>query len=886
MPAWRRPAHFWRNLFRKGEVERELDDELRAYVELLTAEKMRGGMDADASRRAALLEVEGVEQVKERVREVRAGAMLETIIQDLRYGVRVLAKSPVFTAVAVLTLALGIGANSAIFSIVNAVLLRPLDYKDSGRLVLVNHNYRKLGLRASVSAPGYAHYREHAQSFSAVAAYTGWSVNLTGDGEPERLQGLTVTPNLFPLLGADAARGRVLLEEEGQPGRGRVIVLSDALWRRRFGADPNVVGRALTLNGNPFTVVGVMPPAFRFGREFGPAADFWAPITFTQQQLSPDNLTNEYLGVVASLKPGVSLAQAQAEMDAIAKTLRDQYMPGSDEAYWGLLVTPMSELVVGDIRPALLVLLGAVALVLLIACANVANLMLARAASRQKEIAIRSALGAGRGRVVRQLLTESTLIALLGGAAGLLLANWGLTFLLRMNEDKIPRAHEIGLDWGVVAFTAGVSLLTGLAFGLGPAFQTSRVDLHDTLKEGGRSGSAGTRRGVRGALVVAEVSLAVVLLVGAGLLVRSFVGLRHVSPGFQPEHVIAMQVSLPYKRYPEPGQQADFYRRAMESAAALPGVRAAGAVSSLPMGGDTMSSSFRIEGRPVSPNETLPHGDLWSATHDYFRALGIPLVRGRYFSERDAADAPGVAIIDEVTARKYWPSEDPVGKRISFEGDGDDRKWREVVGVVGHVKNRGLEGEARPQYYVPYPQNPFSSMAIVVQAEGDPAALAGTVRGAIQAIDVDLPVYRVTTMERLVADSLAERRFSTLLLGVFAAVALLLAAVGLYGLLSYTVAQRRHEIGIRMALGARAGDVLRLVVGQALWLTLAGIALGLVAALALTRVMAGLLYGVSALDPATFAGVALLLLAVALAACLVPARRATRVDPAIALRAE
>ncbi|HEY9284271.1 MAG TPA: ABC transporter permease [Pyrinomonadaceae bacterium] len=886
MPSWRRAVNLWRNLFRKARIEQELDEELRAYVELLTAENIRGGMGAAAARQAALLEVEGVEQVKEQVREVRAGAMLETIVQDLRYAVRVLAKNPGFAAVAVLTLALGIGANSAIFSVVNAVLLRPLPYPDSERLVLINHNYRKLDMKAAVSAPGYAYYREHARSFSAVAAVAGWNVNLTGDGEPERLQGMTVTPNLFPLLGAAAAHGRVLLEEEGQPGRNRVVVLSDALWRRRFGGDPTVLGRAVTLNGNPYTVVGVMPPTFQFGREIGPPADFWSPLAFTPQQLAPANLTNEYLSVLASLRPGVAIEQAQAEMDSIAGTLRGQYMPGSDETNWGLLLTPLGETVVGDIRPALLVLLGSVALVLLVACANVANLMLARAASRSKEIAIRAALGAGRLRVVRQLLTESAVIALLGGAAGLLVANWGLSFLLRVNGDRIPRAHEIALDWRVVAFTAGVSLLTGLVFGLGPAFQISRVDLQDTLKEGGRSGAAGTRRGVRGALVVAEVSLAVVLLVGAGLLVRSFVGLRQVSPGFRPEQVISMQVSLPFNRYREPQQRAAFYRQALESVAALPGVRAAGAVSALPMSGENMSSSFRIEGRPAPASEPLPHGDLWSATHDYFRAMNIPLARGRYFSERDTADSPGVAVVDESLARKYWPNEDPVGKRISFEGGAENPRWREVIGVVGHVKHGGLEGESRPQYYVPHAQNPGASMFVVAQADGDPSALAGPVRSAVRALDKDLPVYRVTTMERLVADSLSERRFSTLLLGAFAAVALLLAAVGLYGVLSYTVAQRRHEIGIRMALGARAGDVLRLVVGQGLWLTLAGLGLGLVAALALTRVMASLLYGVSALDPATFAGVALLLLVVALAACLVPAVRATKVDPTTALRAE
>ncbi|HEX8140377.1 MAG TPA: ABC transporter permease [Pyrinomonadaceae bacterium] len=809
-----------------------------------------------------------------------------TLWQDLRYGARMLTKSPGFTVIAVVALALGIGANTAIFSVVNTILLRPLAYKDSQQLVLINHNYQKINLKASVSAPGYVHYRDTAKSFSYVAAITGWNVNLTGEGEPERLQGMAVTANLFPLLGAEAARGRTLLPQENQTGNDRVVVLSDALWHRRFGADPNIVGKSITLNGEPHTIVGVMPSSFQFGRELGQVVDLWAPIAWTPEQLSPDNLTNEYLSVLARLKPGVSITQAQAEMDAIAANLRQQYMPGSDNTEWGLSLESFNELIVGDIRPALLVLLGAVALVLLIACANVANLMLARATGRQKEIAIRTALGASRARVVRQLLTESVLLSVIGGGLGLLLAMWGVDLLLKLNEGRIPRAYEIGVDFNVLLFTLGVSLLTGIIFGLAPAFQTSRIQLNDTLKEGGRTGAGPARHRVRDLLVVAEVSLTVVVLVGAGLLLRSFIRLQEVNPGFQPRNLLVMQVSLPAFKYGDAQQRALFYQQMLDRVRSLPGVKGAATVSSLPMSGQNSSGSFRIEGREVPQGQSPPHGDRWSASADYFKTMSIPLIRGRYFTERDTADAPGVAIIDETMARKYWPTEDPVGKRITFEGTEDKPRWREIVGIVGHVRHKGLEGESRVQYYTPYMQRPPGSMFLVVQAATDPASLTGSVRGAINEIDRDLPVYRVTTMERLVSESLAQRRFSMFLLGTFAALALILAVVGLYGVMSYTVTQRTHEIGIRMALGAQTGDVLRMVLRQGLTFTLVGLGVGLLGAFAMTRVMTGLLFGVSASDPLTFGGVAVLLSLVALAACYIPARRATRVDPMIALRYE
>jgi putative ABC transport system permease protein len=602
--------------------------------------------------------------------------------------------------------------------------------------------------------------------------------------------------------------------------------------------------------------------------------------------LTPNNLTNEFLTVIARLKPNVTVQQAQAEMDTIAASLREQFMPGMDNSGWGLLIQPFHELVVGEIRPALMVLMGVVGLVLLIACVNVANLLLARAAVRRKEIAIRAALGAGRKRIVRQLLTESVLLAFLGGAVGLLLGYWGVKALVAIDESRIPRSHEITLDYRVVGFALVVSIVTGLLFGLLPAFQAARTDLNRTLKEGGRSGSGGVKFGLRGALVVVEVAVALMVLAAAGLFLKSFARLQQVDPGFKPQNVISMQLSLPDFKYREASQRDLFFKQALEQIRALPGVESAGAVSILPMSGTNSSGSFRIEGRQATQGETLPHGDRWSATSDYFKALQVPLIRGRFFDDRDTADSAPVALLDETIAKKYWPDDDPIGRRISFEGGRDNPRWREVVGIVGHAKHRGLEGESRVQYYIPYSQRPLPNMFVVARTKTDPADAAGSIRGTIRSIDPDLPVFRVTTMEQLVKDSTAQRRFSILLLGVFATVALLLAAVGLYGVMGYSVSQRTQEIGVRMALGAGRADVLRLVTTQGMALTAIGLFIGLAASLGFANLIAGLLFGVSAYDPVIFSGMPFVLAGVALVACFVPARRASRVDPITALRYE
>jgi putative ABC transport system permease protein len=805
---------------------------------------------------------------------------METLLKDLRYAVRMFAKSPGFAAVAILALALGIGANTAIFSVVNAVLLRPLPYAEPDRVVAVWQDYRARGgpEREWASPTNFYDWRDQNQTFESMAALLGWNPTLTGIAEPEQITGAAISQDMFRVLGVEPALGRAFRPEEDQQGGERVVILGHGLWKRRFAADPGVLGQTLSLGGESFTVIGVMPAGFQL--PFITNSELFRPM---RQVLSPRcGRGCVVLRAVARMKPGITFDGARADMSTIAARLSEQYPEAN--AGIGATLVPLHEQTVGNVRLALMILLAAVAFVLLIACANVANLLLARATARGREIAIRTALGAGRGRLIRQLLTESVLLALLGGALGLLLAFWLVELLVTFSPDGTPRAREIAVDGPMLVFTLGVALVTGVIFGLVPALQASRPDLNQSLKENKGANASGGGHRIRNVLVVAEIALALVLLVGAGLLMKSFVNLLKVDPGFNAENVLTLRVGLPRTRYPEPHQINGFYSQLIERVKGLPGVGSAGATSTLPLGGSNSDTSFIIEGRPVSAGADGPVAWYSSVTTDYFSALGMRLTRGRLFDERDQEKTTRVVVISQEMARRYWPDEDPIGKRIGNEGDEPD--WTEIVGIVADVKQFGLTIEDRPTMYFPQSQQPSRVMFVAVRGQSDPTALAGAVRGQVSELDKDLAVSQVLSMKEVVSRSVAEPRFTLLLLTVFAGLALVLAAVGIYGVMSYSVTQRRHEIGIRMALGASSGEVLRLVVGHGLVLTAAGVGIGLGAAVALTRVMESLLYGVSATDPLTFAAIALLLTAVAVAASFIPARRATRVDPMIALRYE
>ncbi|HKY05902.1 MAG TPA: ABC transporter permease, partial [Blastocatellia bacterium] len=766
---------------------------------------------------------------------------MSTLMQDVKYGARMLAKRPGFTAVALVTLALGIGANTAIFSVVNAVLLRPLPLKDPDRLVMVvETNLSKGWDQFSVSPLNFTDWRDQNQVFEQIVASRNWAFNLTGNGDPERVRGTRVSAGLLEMVGATPAQGRLFTAEEDQPGRGNVVLISHGLWQRRFGSNPDIIGQTLTLNSQSYTVIGIMPKDYSFpGR-----SEIWAPMAFSQSEQASRG--GHFISVFARLKDNVTIEQARTEMQSLAGRLEEQY-PDTNKG-WSANVISLMDQVVGDIRPALMVLLGAVAFVLLIACANVANLLLARSASRYKEIAIRTALGASRFQLVRQLLTESLLLSVLGGGLGLLLAFWGVDFLVSISPENIPRVREIGLDRQVFIFTALLSVLTGVFFGVVPAIQGSKPDLTEALKEGGR-GSTGGRHRARSVLVVSEVALALVLLIGAGLMIKSFTRLQRIDPGFNPVNVMTMSVSLPSSKYREPHQQTGFYNQLIERVRSLPGVESAAASTSIPIGGSDYIYGFLIEGGTVSPQDA-PSANYYSITPDYFKAMGIPLKRGRNFTDADLANTTLVAIINETFAKRYFPDEDPIGKRIHITNG--PQAFREIVGIVGDVRHYSLDQESTAQMYEPYAQKPFTSMALAIRTTQDPTSLISAVRSQVLAVDRDQPVSNVKTLEQLVSESIAQPRLSMLLLTIFAVVAMVLAAVGLYGVMSYSVTQRTNEIGIRMALGARRTDVLRLVVGQGMMLAVIGVGIGLAASFVLTRFLATLLYTVSATDPLTF----------------------------------
>ncbi len=801
---------------------------------------------------------------------------METLFQDIRYGIRTLARNPGFAAIAVIALALGIGANSAIFSVVNAVLLRPLQFEKPEQLVLVWEKRMALGrVRNPASSPDFVDWRAQNQVFEDMAAYAGRGFNLTGADEAERLEGAAVSPSMFTILRAQPRLGRVFQDDEAKTGQNAVVILGNGLWQRRFGADPDIAGKTVRLNDTPYTVIGVMPADFIFPNS---RTEVWVPLTFSPEDLNSRG--SHFLNVVARLKSGVTLDEARENMNAIASSLEQQYQVNTGH---GVNVFPLYEEVVSSARPALLVLLGAVAFVLLIACANVANLLLARGSTRQKEIAIRTALGARRGRIVRQLLTESVLLALAGGIVGTLLALWGLDLLLTVGTDSIPRAKEIKLDTTVLVFTLLVSFVTGLIFGIIPALQASKPNLNESLKEGSRGASASFfRNRVRSLFVIAEVAICLVLLIGAGLMIKSFARLLNVSTGFNPENVLTFNIALSNSKYNTSEQVTAFYQQTLERISALPGAQSAAAIAALPLAGGFGSRYFGIEGRPPQPPGQGFNANLNVSSPGYFQTMNIPLVAGRDFDERDVMKSPPVAVINQEMARRYWPDEDPIGKRLAVGNDA----WRMIVGVVGDVKQSTLDAETRPEMFWPYYQMGLTFATIAVRTSGEPEMLTASLRSEMQSIDKDLPLYNIKTMDKVVSESVSSRRLNVLLLGTFGGLALVLAAVGLYGVMSYSVTQRTREIGIRMALGANRSDVLRLVIGQGLILTLIGVAVGLGAAVGLTRLMSSLLYGVSATDSITFAFISLLLTGVASAASYIPARRAMKVDPMIALRYE
>lgn len=874
--------------------EQEIVEELTQHLDDVYDQAINNGATKKEAHRIVLQQLSETNLLAREIRRSHApvqqnpvvaggptkGSVFSDFAQDIRYGARVLFKSPGFTIIAVIALALGIGANTAIFTVVNAVLLRPLPYKDPDRLMTIWEDASKVGFPHNTPSPAnFLDWLNQNQLFEGMAAMHRQTFNLTGIGEPEKIDGRRVSWNLFALLGVEPQLGRAFVAEEDQPGANNVLMLSNRLWRRRFAADPAIVGQTLTLNSQSYTVVGVMPQRFEFPTR---EDELWIPMAFSAEEAGRRG--SHYLEVIGRTKPGVTPEQAQAEMNTIGARLEQQY-PDSNSNI-GVTVIPLHEDLVGDIKPALLMLLGAVGFVLLVACANVANLLLARAAVRQREIAVRMALGASRWRLVRQFLTESVLLSALGGIVGLVLSFVALIVLKSFVPENISQASAITMDGKVLGFTLLVSILTGLIFGLAPASQKADFELNEVLKEGGRDPGAGTRgKSIRGALVIAEVAVSLILLVGAGLLINSFLRLRNLDPGFKTDHVLTMGVVLPQLKYPDRARRAAFYSEVLRRVESLPGVKAAGVTNWIPLVFQGDSIGISVEGKPDPNLSQRPNAATRVINSHYFSAMGMNLLKGRNFEGRDNATSSAVAVISETMARRFWPNEDPIGKRFTPGDASRDDQWIQVIGVVNDVRQFQLTAEPRPQMYLTYEQvGFFAPRFLVVRTDVEPSSLAGAVRQAVWEIDKDQPVSNIQTMEEVVSESIARQRFSMLLLAIFAGVALVLAAVGIYGVMSYSVAQRTHEIGIRMALGAQTGTVLKLAVGHGLKLLLAGIVIGLVAASLLTRLMSTLLFGVTPTDPLTFTAISLILLAVGLLASYIPARRATKVDPVIALR--
>jgi putative ABC transport system permease protein len=821
---------------------------------------------------------------------------MNTLWQDIRYGARMLLKNPGITIIVIIALALGIGANTAIFSVVNAVLLRPLPYPESDRLIFLNEMSPVLD-EMSISYPNFTDWRAHNQTFEKMGVYNRASYNLTSTGEAERIVTGQVSADLFSVLRVNAAQGRVFANEEDKPGGTPVVVLSYPLWQRRFGGQTSILNQPITLNGKSYTVIGIMPQSFAYPSR----AEMWVPVGQLSDQPSWKERGNHPgLYGVARLKPGMTFEQANADMNNIAANLEKQY-PDSN-ASTRVRLRPLLEIFVVDVRRALWVIFGAVGFVLLIACANIANLLLARATGRRKEMAIRTAVGASRWRIARQLLTESILLSLIGGSIGLVLARLGVDLILYVSPDAIPRSREIGLDWKVLAFTVGISFLTGILFGLIPAIQAGDVDVHETLKESGR-GTSG-RQWLRSSLVVVEVATTLVLLIGAGLLIRSFYLLQKVNPGFSHEHLTSFSISLPEKKYATEETRSSFYNHLLENIRALPGVETTAAASGLPLGNNGWQTSFVIDGRPLPPRDQTPLMEACLVTPDYFKVMNIPVLRGRVFNDRDDrshlvgrdlskltdVEKQGAGlnsiVIDEEFAKRYWPNEDPVGKRVRMGAD-PKAPVLEVLGVVGRVKMESLnQNSDRVQGYFAFNQVPLGGMTVVIKGASDANQLISSIRGVVRELDPNQPIYSVRTMDEIRAESVAPERLNLTLLSLFAGIALVLAIVGIYGVMSYSVTQRTHEIGIRMAVGARPLDVFKMILGHGMKLALIGVGIGLVGAFLLTRLMATMLFGVEPTDATTYGAISILLIAIALLACYLPGRRATKVEPTISLRYE
>jgi predicted permease len=878
-----------RSLFRWAQADRELDDELRDHLERKTEEYVAQGMTPEVARRRARLDLGGIEQTKEKCRDARRVNYVENLIQDLRYALRMLVRNPGFTGVAVLTLGLGIGANTAIFSVINGVLLRPLPYAQPNRLFFVFESNPEAHFTTFPMSTGDFLDHRSQDTLVSLAAYTRSDLQLAANDRPERLIGMRVSAGFFHVLGFAPQIGREFIEREEMKGNDREVVLSHSLWERRFGADPQIVGQTVTLSGQPFTIVGVMPAGLQHvgggyhALPHGENVDIWWPTT-----LDPQQRGTHYHNIIGRLAASATIEQANTQMNATAERLAQLY-PDADRG-WHVKLEPLREEIVGHVRPVLFVLLGAAGFVLLIACVNVANLLLARAAARQRELAVRVALGANRRRLVGQMLTESVAVALAGGLIGIALAAWGVAVLRRLDPVSLPRTDAITVDRAVYLFTFLLTLATVVLFGLIPALQASKSDVNDAFKESGRSTSAGMRHErLRRSLVVAEIGLSFLLLVGAGLLMRTLVRLQRMDPGFRPDHVLTFGLSLPQALYDQQ-RAAQFYEQLDTNLSRLPGVTAVGANTDLPWTGSDENAEFMIEGRPQE-NDNETHARYHGVTPGYFRAIGVPLIAGRFFRDADKNDTPNVLLINQAMAERFWPGQSAVGKRVTWSDHPKDRDWFTIVGVVGNVKDTPMSLAAEPAFYWAVSQMPGitqqgEGMSVAIKSTQSPSALVGSVRRVIAQLDPNLPMAEVRPLNQIASSAVAGNRLTLQLVGLFAVLASMLAAVGIYGVISYTMQQRVHEIGIRMAIGARQQQILRLVMGDASRMAAYGVLIGAVSGLMLTRLLTSLLYGVAPNDPATFVAVAVMSSGVALLSSYLPARRATRVDPMIALRYE